>query len=87
MNRPKGSSSKTFKYENTHHGKQRFGFRDFSRRFVEDPSRQPVSEETRELVNRYLNERLVLAATWCACCPKVSSGQVASAICCITGVW
>lgn len=62
MNCPNCSASKVVKYGHTHYGKQRFRCRECGRQFVEDASRQPISSETRELVDRCLDERLSLAA-------------------------
>jgi len=62
MNCPKCESAKIIKYGKTHYGKPRFKCQDCGRQFVENPSRQPIDEATRNLVDKLLLERLALAA-------------------------
>ena len=62
MNCPKCQSSKFVKNGRTHYGKQRFRCQDCGRQFVNNPSRQPVSQEKRDLIDKLLKERLALAA-------------------------
>ncbi|MFO8038913.1 MAG: IS1 family transposase [Sodalinema sp.] len=57
MNCPKCQSTKIIKYGHTHYGKPRCG-----RQFVENPTRQPIDEATRQLIDKLLLERLALAA-------------------------
>ena len=45
----------------THTGKQNFKCRDCDRQFVMAPRHQPISEETRELIDRLLLEKISLA--------------------------
>ena len=46
----------------THDSKQRFRCQDCSGQFVENPTRQPIADETRELIDRLLKQRLAIAA-------------------------
>ncbi|PSO60824.1 MAG: IS1 family transposase, partial [Cyanobacteria bacterium QH_10_48_56] len=46
----------------THDGKQRFRCQDCSGQFVENPTRQLIADQTRELINRLLKQRLAIAA-------------------------
>ena len=62
MNCPKCQSSQIIKYGHTHYGKPRFRCQDCGRQFVENPSRQPIDAETRQLIDKLLLERLALAA-------------------------
>jgi len=62
MNCPKCDSSKFVKNGHTHYGKQRFRCQKCGRQFVHNPSRQPVSQETRDWIEQLLKERLSLAA-------------------------
>ena len=62
MNCPKCDSTQIIKYGLTHYGKPRFRCRDCGRQFVENPSRQPIDADTRNLVDKLLLERLALAA-------------------------
>ena len=49
-------------YGHTHYGKPRFRCLVFGRQFVENPSRQPIDEATRVMIDKMLLERLALAA-------------------------
>ncbi|MFP4693795.1 MAG: IS1 family transposase [Halothece sp.] len=62
MNCPKCHSSQFVKNGHTHYGKQRFRCQECGRQFVPNASRQPISQETRDLINKLLKERLSLAA-------------------------
>ncbi|MBV8887549.1 MAG: IS1 family transposase [Chroococcidiopsidaceae cyanobacterium CP_BM_RX_35] len=62
MNCSKCQSAQVIKYGRTHYGKQRFQCQDCGRQFVENPSRQPVDENTRNLIDKLRLERLALAA-------------------------
>ncbi|MEG4065448.1 IS1 family transposase [Microcoleus sp. SVA1_A1] len=62
MNCPKCESTQIIKYGLTHYGKPRFRCQKCGRQFVENPSRQPIDEATRILVDKLLLERLALAA-------------------------
>jgi IS1 family transposase/transposase-like protein len=62
MNCPKCQSTKIIKYGHTHYGKPRFRCQDCGRQFVENPTRQPIDETTRQLIDKLLLERLALAA-------------------------
>ena len=62
MNCPKCDSTQVVKNGHTHYGKQRFRCQECRRQFVENPTRQPVDESTRELIEKLLKERLALAA-------------------------
>ncbi|WP_417281514.1 IS1/IS1595 family N-terminal zinc-binding domain-containing protein [Brasilonema sennae] len=46
----------------THYEKQRFKCQNCGRQFVENPTRQPVDNSKRELIDKLLLERLSLAA-------------------------
>lgn len=52
MNCPKCHSKQIVKYGHTHYGKQRFRCQECKRQFVENPTRQPVDEHTRELIEK-----------------------------------
>ena len=62
MNCPKCHSSKFVKNGHTHYGKQRFRCQHCGRQFVNNPSRQPISQDKRDLIDKLLKERLALAA-------------------------
>lgn len=62
MNCPKCQSAQVIKYGRTHYGKQRFFCQDCGRQFVEKPTRQPIDEASRNLIDKLLLERLALAA-------------------------
>ena len=55
-------STHVVKNGGTHDGKQRFRCQDRSGQFVENPTRQLIADETRELINRLLKQRLAIAA-------------------------
>lgn len=62
MNCPRCESAKIIKYGKTHYDKPRFKCQDCGRQFVENPTRQPIDEFTRNLIDKLLLERLSLAA-------------------------
>lgn len=62
MQCPKCHSSQIVKDGRTHYGKQRFRCQDCKRQFVEAPSRQPIDQAIRDLIEKLLKERLALAA-------------------------
>ena len=62
MNCPKCQSSQVIKYGHTHYGKPRFRCQSCRRQFVENPTRQPIDEQTRRLIDKLLLERLALSA-------------------------
>lgn len=62
MSCPKCQSAEIIKYGHTHYGKPRFRCQSCQRQFVENPSRQPIDEQTRNLIDKLLLERLALAA-------------------------
>ena len=62
MNCPKCQSAQIIKYGHTHYGKPRFRCQDCCRQFVENASRQPIDQPTRQLIDKLLLERLALAA-------------------------
>jgi transposase-like protein len=62
MNCPKCESAHINKYGRTHYGKPRFRCQSCGRQFVEAPTRQPIDEPTRTLIDKLLLERLALAA-------------------------
>ena len=59
---PKCQSIQIIKYGHTHYGKPRFRCQDCGRQFVENASRQPIDQPTRQLIDKLLLERLALAA-------------------------
>ena len=61
MNCPKCKSTKIIKYGLTHYGKPRFRCQECGRQFVENPTRQPIDQDTRNLIEKLLLERLALA--------------------------
>ena len=62
MNCPKCQSAQIIKYGHTHYGKQRYLCQGCGRQFVKNPTRQPIDEFTRQLIDKLLLERLALAA-------------------------
>ena len=58
MSCPRCQSTNTVKNGRTHYGKQRFKCADCERQFVDSPTRQPVTQSTRELIDKLLLERL-----------------------------
>lgn len=62
MNCPKCQSTRVIKYGHTHYGKPRFRCQVCGRQFVEDATRQPIDEVSRQLIDKLLLERLALAA-------------------------
>ena len=61
MKCPRCNSQYIVKNGYTHTGKQSFKCRDCSRQFVIAPRHQPISEDTRELIDRLLLEKISLA--------------------------
>ena len=61
MKCPRCNSQYIVKNGHTHTGKQNFKCRDYDRQFVMDPRHQPISEPTRELIDRLLLEKISLA--------------------------
>ena len=61
MKCPRCNSQHIVKNGHTHRGKQSFKCRDCSRQFVIAPRHQPISEDTRELIDRLLLEKISLA--------------------------
>lgn len=62
MSCPRCQSTSLVKYGHTHYGKQRFKCLECKRQFVDSPTRQPISQATREAINKLLLERVTLAA-------------------------
>ena len=62
MNCLKCQSAQIVKYGHTHYGKQRFRCQECGRQFVLAPTRQPIDEATRALIDKLLLERLAIAA-------------------------
>jgi len=60
MNCPKCDSEYILKNGRTHSGKQNFKCRDCGRQFVMAPRHQPISEATKELIDRLLLEKISL---------------------------
>src|SRR4028118_2154381 len=61
MKCPRCNSQYIVKNGHTHTGKQNFKCGDCNRQFVMAPRHQPVEEETRELIDRLLLEKISLA--------------------------
>ncbi|MCT7950275.1 IS1 family transposase [Ancylothrix sp. C2] len=61
MQCPKCGSQSIVKNGHTHSGKQNLKCRDCQRQFVMAPRHQPISQETRELIDRLLAEKISLA--------------------------
>lgn len=61
MNCPDCQGENIIKYGKIHNGKQRFECKDCGRQFVENPQNRTISEETGELIDRLLPEKLPLA--------------------------
>lgn len=59
---PQCHSQQIVKNGRTHYGKQRFKCKECGRQFVTNPTRQPISSSTRELIDKLLLERMSLAA-------------------------
>lgn len=62
MNCSKYQSTKIIKRKHTHFGKRRIPCQHSGRQFVEHPSKQPINEAKRILIDKMLLERLALAA-------------------------
>jgi transposase-like protein len=62
MHCPKCNSNNIVKNGRTHYGKQRFKCLPCGRQFVESPTRQPIDNSTRRLIDKLLLERVSLAA-------------------------
>ena len=62
MTCPRCQSAQIIKYGHTHYGKPRFRCQNCGRQFVEKATRQPITEATRQLIDKLLLERLALAA-------------------------
>ncbi|MEG4280879.1 IS1 family transposase [Microcoleus sp. MON1_C1] len=62
MKCPRCDSQYIVKNGHTHTGKQSFKCRDCTRQFVIAPRHQPISEDTKELIDRLLLEKIFLAA-------------------------
>jgi transposase-like protein len=62
MHCPKCNSNNIVKNGRTHYGKQRFKCQNCGRQFVESPTRQPIDNSTRGLIDKLLLERVSLAA-------------------------
>ena len=61
MKCPRCDSQHIVKNGHTHRGKQSFKCRDCSRQFVIAPRHQPISEDTRKLIDKLLLEKISLA--------------------------
>lgn len=58
---PKCKSENVIKNGHIHNGKQNFKCRDCERQFVEDPKQKRISQETKDLIDKLLLERISLA--------------------------
>lgn len=58
---PSYASSHTVKNGHIHNRKQRFKCHDCRRQFIEQPSKKVIHQDTRELIDRLLLERISLA--------------------------
>ena len=58
---PRCHSKQVIKNGHIHTGKPKFAWKQCGRQFVEQPSKQPISAETKALVDKLLLERLSLA--------------------------
>lgn len=61
MNCPSCQSSNIVKNGLIHNGKQNYRCKDCGRQFVEDPQQKLISEQTKNLVDRLLLEKIPLA--------------------------
>jgi transposase-like protein len=61
MNCPSCQSSNIVKNGLIHNGKQNYRCQDCGRQFVEDPQQKLISEQTKNLVDRLLLEKIPLA--------------------------
>jgi insertion element IS1 protein InsB len=61
MNCPKCESSKVVKNGCIHNGKQNYRCRDCGRQFVENPQQKLISQQTKDLVDKLLLEKISLA--------------------------
>jgi transposase-like protein len=61
MKCPRCDSQHIIKNGHTHNGKQSFKCGDCARQFVIYPRHQPISEETRKLIDKLLLEKISLA--------------------------
>ncbi len=58
---PSCTSARTVKNGHIHNGKQNHRCKDCGRQFVEDPQNKIISQETKELIEKLLLEKLPLA--------------------------
>jgi insertion element IS1 protein InsB len=58
---PRCGSHHVIKNGHIHNGKAKFACKECRRQFVENPQHQPISEETKGLVDKLLLERVSLA--------------------------
>jgi len=58
---PRCSSNKIIKSGSIHNGKQKFQCNDCARQFVKNPENKPIFQETRNLIDRFLLEKIPLA--------------------------
>ena len=58
---PSCGSTKVVKNGRIHNGKQNYKCKDCGRQFVEDPQQKRISQQTKDLINKLLLERVPLA--------------------------
>ena len=61
MTCPRCSSEKIVKNGSIHNGKKKFLCQTCGRQFVDNPQHQPISEETKQLIDKLLLEKIPLA--------------------------
>ena len=61
MKCPRCESEQIVKNGSIHTGKQKYMCKACNRQFVKDPENQPISDETKELIDKLLLEKLPLA--------------------------
>ena len=61
MNCPKCNSDKIIKYGKIYNGKQRYRCKKCGRQFIENPTKKIITQETIEMIDRLLLEKLPLA--------------------------
>jgi transposase-like protein len=62
MECPKCGSTNIVKNGSIHNGKKKYACKDCNRQFVNNPKNKVISQETKELIDKLLVERISLAA-------------------------
>lgn len=58
---PECSSDKIIKNGTIHNGKQKYECKECARQFIENPQNKPISQDTKDLIDKLLLEKLPIA--------------------------